>query len=97
MNKQPRAGNAGLAAGAENAVADAPRRLFDIGIFQHDGRRFAAQLQRRRDQLFRRHVRQVTSGGGAAGKGNFAHLRMAGQRIADNRSFTRQHAQQSGG
>ena len=38
MNKQPRAGNTGLAAGAENAVADAPRRLFDIGIFQHDGR-----------------------------------------------------------
>ena len=97
MNEQTRSGDAGLAAGAEYAVADPPRRLFNIGIFQHDGRRFSAQLQRRRDQFFRRHVRQMPPGSGAAGKGNFAHLRMTSQRIANYRTFARQHAQQPGG
>ena len=36
----------------------------------------------------------MTSGAGAAGKRNFAHQRMTRQRIANHRSFPRQHAQQ---
>lgn len=97
MDKQPRPGDTRLPRRAENAVADPARGLFDIGILQHDGRRFAAQLQRGRDQFFRRHVRQMTARGGTAGKGNFAHARMTRQRIANHRAFARQHAQQPGG
>ncbi|MNG97285.1 hypothetical protein D3C79_563940 [compost metagenome] len=96
LYKQPRTGDARLAGRAENAVADPTRRLFQIGVFQHDGRRLAAQFQRGGDQFFSGNMRQMATGTGAAGKGNLFHQRMTRQRFANHRAFARQHAEQPG-
>ena len=94
-DKQPRAGNTGLARGAENAVEHARHRVVEVGVIKDDGRRLAAQLQRHRHHLVGGDMGDVLASAGAAGERHALDQRVAGQGVAQQRALAGQHADQA--
>ncbi len=68
-----------------------------VGIVKDDKRRVAPQLQRHFFDVFRALGHQLAANFGRAGKGEFAHQRVAGQFVADVRRRTGDHVKHPGG
>ncbi|MNI53139.1 hypothetical protein D3C73_1079560 [compost metagenome] len=69
--------------------------MVEVGVFQNDGRRFAAQFQGHRHHLVGGDVGNVFAGFGAAGERYALDQRVTGQRIAEQRTLARQYAEQA--
>ena len=71
--------------------ATAPLIALSVGVGEDDVRRLAAQLQRQLGEVLGAAAYHMAGGGGAAGKGDLAHQRMAGERCAGARAETGHH------
>ena len=89
MHQDPAAGVAVLALVVEDSEGGAGHRLLEVGVVEHDVRRFAAELELRRADELGPGMQDLAAGDGAAGEGEHVDVGMAGERRAGLRARCR--------
>ncbi|TKW52316.1 hypothetical protein CTA1_3106 [Colletotrichum tanaceti] len=97
LDEDPRAGDAGLAAGDEGAESDAVDGHVDVGLLEDEQRRLAAQLGCVAGQVAADDGADGPAGGGAAGDVDLADERVLDEGPAGGGAVAGQHAEDAVG
>ena len=93
LHEQPGPCRADLALAVEDPGRRAPDGGVQVGVGEHDVRRLSAQLQRQLLWTRRGHLHYDPAGVRGAGEAHLVDARVLDERLAGDRTATRQHVQ----